>query len=66
MSARLANLACAVDAVEPVVMELQRLAGAAGDFSTTIDIPRKPHARRAVCGYRTEQVAGQAWTSPSR
>ncbi|WP_229425019.1 hypothetical protein [Massilia sp. Se16.2.3] len=60
VSARLANLACAVDAVEPVVMELQRLAGAAGDFSTTIDIPRKPHARRAVCGYRTEQVAGQA------
>ena len=60
VAARLADLACVADAVEPVVMELQRLAGAAADFSQTLDVARKPEQRRAVCGYRTEQVAGQA------
>ena len=59
-SARLAALTCAADAVEPVVMELQRLAGAPADFSQTLDVARKDTARRAVCGYRTEQVAGAA------
>ena len=59
-SARLAALTCAADAVEPVVMELQRLAGAPAAFSQTLDVARNPHARRAVCGYRTEQVAGAA------
>ncbi|WP_313706301.1 cyanophycin synthetase [Massilia sp.] len=59
-SARLAALASPADAVEAVVMELQRLAGAPGAFSQTMEVPRKPGARRAVCGYRTEQVAGQA------
>ena len=59
-SARLAALTCAADAVEPVVMELQRLAGAPADFSQTLDVARNEHARRAVCGYRTEQVAGAA------
>ncbi|MEW6371522.1 MAG: cyanophycin synthetase [Pseudomonadota bacterium] len=59
-SARLAALHCAADALEPVVMELQRLAGAPAAFSQTLEVARKPHARRAVCGYRTEQVAGQA------
>ncbi len=59
-SARLAALSCAADAVEPVVMELQRLAGAPADFSQTLDVARNAHARRAVCGYRTEQVAGAA------
>ncbi|MEN3276943.1 MAG: cyanophycin synthetase, partial [Massilia sp.] len=59
-SARLANLACLADAVEPVVMELQRLAGAPAEFSQSLDVPRKPGVRRVVCGYRTEQVAGQA------
>ena len=59
-SARLAALTCAADAVEPVVMELQRLAGAPAAFSQTLEVARKPQARRAVCGYRTEQVAGQA------
>jgi cyanophycin synthetase len=48
------------DAVAPVVMELQRLAGAPAGFSQTLDVARKPDARRAVCGYRTEQVARQA------
>ena len=59
-SARLASLRCAAEAVEPVVMELQRLAGAPADFSQTLEVARKPHVRRAVCGYRTEQVAGAA------
>ncbi|WP_305823134.1 cyanophycin synthetase [Massilia brevitalea] len=59
-SVRLAALSCAADAVEPVVMELQRLAGAPADFSQTLDVARNAHARRAVCGYRTEQVAGAA------
>ncbi|MFC3457671.1 cyanophycin synthetase [Massilia haematophila] len=59
-SARLAALNSPADAVEAVVMELQRLAGAPAAFSQTLEVPRKPGARRAVCGYRTEQVAGQA------
>ena len=59
-SARLAALNSPADAVEAVVMELQRLAGAPAAFSQTLEVPRKPEARRAVCGYRTEQVAGQA------
>ena len=61
-SARLALLTCAADAVEPVVMELQRLAGAPADFSQTLEVARNAGARRAVCGYRTEQVAGAALT----
>ena len=60
VSARMASLACLADAVEPVVMELQRLAGAPAGFSQTLDVARKLDARRAVCGYRTEQVARQA------
>ena len=59
-AARLANLACLLDAVEPVVMELQRMAGAPAEFSRSQVIPRKAGSRRVVCGYRTEQVAGQA------
>jgi len=61
VSARLAGLTNAAEAIEPVVMELQRLAGAPADFSQTLDVPRKPDARRAVCGYRTEQVARAAF-----
>ncbi len=61
VSARLAGLVCVADAVEPVVMELQRLAGAPAGFSQTLAVARKPAARRAVCGYRTEQVARQAF-----
>ena len=61
VAARLAGLACVADAVEPVVMELQRLAGAPAAFSQTLAVARKPDARRAVCGYRTEQVARQAF-----
>jgi cyanophycin synthetase len=60
-AARLAGLSNAAEAIEPVVMELQRLAGAPADFSQTLDVPRKPGARRAVCGYRTEQVARDAF-----
>lgn len=46
--------------VEPVVMELQRLAGAPGQFSRTLTVPARAHARRVVCGYAVEQVAGAA------
>ena len=46
--------------VEPVVMELQRLAGAPGQFSRTLMVPARAHARRVVCGYTVEQVAGAA------
>jgi len=60
VAARLASLACLSQAVEPVVMELQRLAGAPAGFSQTLAVARQAEARRAVCGYRTEQVAGQA------
>jgi cyanophycin synthetase len=61
VSARLAGLSNAAAAIEPVVMELQRLAGAPADFSRTLEVPRKPGACRAVCAYRTEQVARQAF-----
>jgi len=60
IAARLADLVCLPDAVEPVVMELQRLAGAPAGFSRTLAVARNPEARRAVCGYLTERVAGQA------
>jgi cyanophycin synthetase len=60
-SARMAGLSNAAAAIEPVVMELQRLAGAPADFSQTLEVPRKPGACRAVCAYRTEQVARQAF-----
>jgi cyanophycin synthetase len=59
-SARLADSACLIDAVEPVVMELQRLAGAAGEVSHTVRSPAAPAEVRVVCGYTCEQLAGQA------
>ncbi len=59
-AARPGDPVCPAAAVEPVVMELQRLAGAPGSFSQTLDVARKPGSRRAVCAYRTEQVARQA------
>ena len=46
--------------VDPVVMELQRLAGAPGPFSRTLPVPARPWARRVVCSYAIEQVAGAA------
>ena len=52
-----------LDWLEPVVMELQRLAGAPGQFSRTLAVPARPHARRVVCGYAFEQVAGAALTA---
>jgi cyanophycin synthetase len=61
VAARLAGIQNAAQALEPVVMELQRLAGAPADFSQTLDVPRKTEVRRAVCGYRTEQVARLAF-----
>ena len=60
---RLADDAPLVDAVEPVLMALQRLAGAPGSFSTTLPVSGAAHARRIVCGYATEQVAEQALRS---
>jgi cyanophycin synthetase len=59
-AARLSDSACAAEAVEPVVMELQRLAGAAAMFSLTIT-PAKPGAPyRVACAYTCERVAGLA------
>ncbi|MFC0251830.1 cyanophycin synthetase [Massilia consociata] len=57
---RLADDALLVEALEPVVMELQRLAGAPGSFGTTRAVPGAARSRRVVCGYTTEQVADQA------
>jgi cyanophycin synthetase len=57
---RLADDALLVEAIEPVVMELQRLAGAAGSFGTTLAVAGAPRTRRVVCGYQTEQVADAA------
>jgi cyanophycin synthetase len=57
---RLADDALLVEAIEPVMMELQRLAGAAGSFGSTLAVAGNPRARRVVCGYSTEQVADAA------
>jgi len=57
---RLADDALLVEALEPVVMELQRLAGAPGAAGATLALNGRPRARRVVCGYTTEQVADQA------
>jgi cyanophycin synthetase len=59
-SARLVDGAHLADALEPVIMELQRLAGAAGSFSQSAPVNSKPGQYCVVCGYRLEQVAGAA------
>jgi cyanophycin synthetase len=59
-SARLSDCSSPAEALEPVAMELQRLAGAPGSFSQTIIKPSKPGQLRVVCGYALEQVAGAA------
>jgi cyanophycin synthetase len=59
-SARLSDCCSPFDALEPVTMELQRLAGAAGTFSQSIVNPARPEQLRVVCGYAIEQVAGAA------
>jgi cyanophycin synthetase len=56
-SARLSDCSRALDALEPVVMELQRLAGAPGAFSTTAPDGARKGRARVACGYLTEQVA---------
>jgi len=58
-SARLSDCNSTADALEPVVMELQRLAGAPGAFSQTVTptSASAPGRVRVVCGYATEQVA---------
>jgi cyanophycin synthetase len=58
--ARLSDCCSPSDALEPVTMELQRLAGAAGSFSQSIVNPSRPAQLRVVCGYAIEQVAGEA------
>jgi cyanophycin synthetase len=55
--ARLPDDASHAEAVAPVVMELQRLAGASAGFSRTVKAGALP---RAVCGYSCEQVADAA------
>ncbi|ALK97225.1 cyanophycin synthetase [Massilia sp. WF1] len=59
-AARLSDCASPAEALEPVAMELQRLAGAPGGFSQTIVDPAAPARVRVVCGYTLEQVAGAA------
>ena len=59
-AARLSDCQAAHEALEPVTMELQRLAGAPGTFSLTTTDPAKPHEARVVCGYAIEQVAAAA------
>ncbi|MFS2021745.1 cyanophycin synthetase family protein, partial [Massilia sp. CT11-108] len=59
-AARLSDCQAAHEALEPVVMELQRLAGASGTFGMTKTDPARPGQARVVCGYTVEQVAGQA------
>jgi cyanophycin synthetase len=56
-SARLSDCNSTADALEPVVMELQRLAGAAGGFSRSVVGAASPERVRVVCGYAVEQVA---------
>jgi len=57
---RLADDALLVDALEPVVMELQRLAGSPGGHGATLPVAGQPERRRVVCGYAIEQVAEHA------
>jgi len=59
-AARLSDCSSPIEALEPVTMELQRLAGAAGSFSLSAAVAGKPEQLRVVCGYTTEQVAGAA------
>ena len=61
-AARLADDAMLVDALEPVLMALQRLAGAPAGQSSTLPVLGHPARRRVVCGYAIEQVASQALT----
>lgn len=58
--ARLADDAMPVEAVEPVLMELQRQAGAPASFGATLAVAGAPDSRRVVCGYGIEQVADAA------
>ncbi len=57
---RLTIDALPVDALESVMMELQRLAGVPGEHSTTLPVCAHAARRRVVCGYAIEQVASEA------
>ena len=57
---RLSDDALPVDALEPVIMELQRLAGAPGVHGATLAVAGHEQRRRIVCGYGIEQVASEA------
>jgi cyanophycin synthetase len=59
-AARLSDCKAAHEALGPVAMELQRLAGAPGTFSLTRVDAARPRRVRVVCGYTVEQVAEQA------
>jgi cyanophycin synthetase len=59
-AARLSDCGAPGEALAPVAMELQRLAGAPGPFSQTVIDPARPEQLRVVCGYTLEQVAGAA------
>ncbi len=57
---RLSDCASPADALEPVTMELQRLAGAGAAFSASMPVPAQAQQLRVVCGYAIEQLAGAA------
>jgi len=59
-AARLSDCQAAHDALEPVLMELQRQAGAAGAFSQVSADSSRPGQVRIVCGYALEAVARAA------
>ena len=59
-AARLSACNSPLDALEPVVMELQRLAGAPGEFSQALRAASQPGRVRVACGYAIEQVAVEA------
>ncbi|QJE02431.1 cyanophycin synthetase [Massilia forsythiae] len=68
-AARLSDCHSPLEALEPVVMELQRLAGAPGAFSRTVaaaaasGVAAGPQRVRVVCGYAIEKLAGAALRS---
>jgi cyanophycin synthetase len=63
---RLTDDALPVDALEPVIMELQRLAGAPAGHAATLPVAGSPTRRRVVCGYAIEQVASEALRAATR
>ncbi len=60
-AAGLADQARPADAIAPVTMELQRLAGAPAELAMTLPVAGHVALRQVVCGYAIEQVAVAAF-----